>query len=84
MVEIPRHLHINSTLSVFATGDGYLGLGPKSMGVEDEICFLNGLNATVVLRRVGDHHVYLGTCIVLGLEEVVSEGSIELERFEIR
>ncbi|KAJ0125211.1 hypothetical protein J7T55_006556 [Diaporthe amygdali] len=51
----------------FWTSDGYLGWGPPGMVAGDDVCVMVGCDVPVVLRRVGDHHIHIGPCWVLGL-----------------
>ncbi|KAI9148302.1 HET domain-containing protein [Paramyrothecium foliicola] len=50
---------------VFVTRDGRLGLGPRAMRIGDEIVVLFGGQAPYVLRRKGNHHLFVGQCYVL-------------------
>ena len=51
----------------FETSDGLLGLGPRGMEETDFVAVLSGCNMPVVLRKVGSHYQFVGSCFVLGL-----------------
>ena len=78
-----------SAARYFATEDGYLGLAPQGTLPGDIIGVLKGYRAPVILRRRGDHHVFVGTCFVLGLMEgearkLAEEGRAKINTFELR
>ncbi|KAI7780051.1 hypothetical protein LA080_000064 [Diaporthe eres] len=50
----------------FLTQHGHLGMGPPRMDVGDRICLLQGSTLPSLLRKVGPHWAYVGTCYVLG------------------
>ena len=73
---------------MFSTGKGYVGLGPKGVRKGDEICVLFGNDVPFVLRRVGQHHVVVGQCFVLGLMdgeaiEWKEQGKVSVTSFKI-
>lgn len=46
---------------------GYIGLFPVNVRPGDLLCALNELSQMVVLRKKGDHYLFVGTCYVFGL-----------------
>ena len=46
---------------------GYIGLGPIVTRKSDMICILYGCSVPVILRKVGDHYLFIGECYVQGL-----------------
>lgn len=46
---------------------GYIGLFPVNVRPGDLLCALNELSQMVVLRKKGDHYLFVGTCRVFGL-----------------
>jgi len=71
------------------TPSGYLGLAPNGVAIGDIICVLKGCGIPVVLRKVNDHYVHVGTCFVLGLmegeaAELLETGRAKVQRFEIQ
>jgi hypothetical protein len=57
----------NSDKRFFETANGLLGLGPRGMRESDVVGIFGGCNLPVVLRRVDDHFLFVGSCFVLGL-----------------
>lgn len=53
----------------FLTHNGYLGIGPPRMNVGDRICLVQESNFPSLLRKVGPHWAYVGTCYVQGLSD---------------
>jgi hypothetical protein len=49
------------------TEDGYMGLAPSEAEVDDEICLLFGGEVPYVVRRVDQHHRFIGDCYVHGI-----------------
>ncbi|KAL8993106.1 MAG: hypothetical protein Q9169_006597 [Polycauliona sp. 2 TL-2023] len=45
---------------VYLTQNGFLGIGPKVMEKGDEVCVLFGGRVPFILRRMHDHHVFIG------------------------
>lgn len=45
---------------LYLTESGYVGIGPKMMRIGDEVCVLYGGRAPFILRRMNDHHVFVG------------------------
>jgi hypothetical protein len=75
--------------SYFETEDGYLGLAPHGTLPGDIVGILKGYRAPVILRRRGDHYVFVGTCFVLGLmygeaRALAEEGRAKIDVFELR
>lgn len=74
---------------IFQTSTGYLGLGGKLMLAGDIICVVKGCTYPVILRKIEDYHVHVGTCYVLGLMEgeaveFLESGERQLQEFQIR
>lgn len=72
--------------AVFVTDNGYLGWGPAGMQSGDLVCFLQGCEVPVVLRKVDSHYLHMGTCFVLGIEvgknlRSTSEDSQKVQEF---
>ena len=73
---------------MFSTGKGYIGLGPKGVRKDDEICVLFGSDVPFVLRRIGQHHAVVGQCFVLGLMDGEAikwkeQGKVSVTSFKI-
>ena len=71
------------------TSVGYLGLAPNGAAIGDVLCVLKGCDTPVVLRKVNEHYVHVGTCFVLGLmdgeaAELLKTGRAKVQRFEIQ
>ena len=71
------------------TPTGYLGLAPNGAAIGDILCVLKGCDTPVVLRKVNEHYVHVGTCFVLGLmdgeaAELLKIGRAKVQRFEIQ
>ncbi|KAI1261510.1 HET-domain-containing protein [Xylariaceae sp. FL1019] len=50
--------------------DGYMGLGPPSAEINDEICVLSGCTVPLVLRPQGDgNYIVVGECFAIGLTQ---------------
>ncbi|KAL8723917.1 MAG: hypothetical protein Q9181_007083 [Wetmoreana brouardii] len=45
---------------IYLTQNGFLGLGPRMMREGDEICVLFGGRLPFILRRMRDHHIFIG------------------------
>ena len=80
-----------STLSyrLFAMEDGNLGVGPRNSTVGDVAAVIEQCGYPVILRKVGDHYVFVGACFVLELmngeaAEFLKDGRSKIERLEIR
>jgi hypothetical protein len=61
---ITTNLHDNQ---FFHTEDGYLGIGPNIVHINDIVCSLKGCQFPVILRQVESHFVLVGTCWIQGL-----------------
>jgi hypothetical protein len=73
---------------VFETEMGDLGLGPWGITEEDLICLVKGCQKPLILRKIKDHFVLIGSCFVnrpgsSDLEERLGNGNLEWERIEI-
>ncbi|EEH38592.1 HET domain-containing protein [Paracoccidioides lutzii Pb01] len=44
----------------YVTEKGYLGIGPRMMSPGDEVCVLFGGRVPFILRRMPDHHLFIG------------------------
>lgn len=72
----------------FASKKGYLGWGPPGMRTGDLVCILFGCDMPVILRKVGDHYLNIGTCFVLGIMDGqalsrLDDGAAETRQFRI-
>ena len=68
---------------------GYLTLAPKGSRPGDMICVIQGFNVPMVIRKVDNHFILIGTCFVKGMMhgEIVTlleRGQARIERLEIR
>ncbi|KAL8871359.1 MAG: hypothetical protein Q9174_002789 [Haloplaca sp. 1 TL-2023] len=45
---------------LYLTQNGFLGIGPRVMAKGDEVCVLFGARVPFILRRMQDHHVFIG------------------------
>ncbi|RDW80345.1 hypothetical protein BP5796_05043 [Coleophoma crateriformis] len=53
---------------IFAVSDaGYIGVVPPNTQPGDKICVLFGCSVPVVIRKVENHHVFIGECYVHGI-----------------
>lgn len=57
----------DSTVKMFRGSKGFIGFGPRSMQIGDEIYLLLGLNCPVVLRLMEGCYRFVGCCYVHGL-----------------
>ncbi|KAI1769161.1 heterokaryon incompatibility protein-domain-containing protein [Hypoxylon sp. FL1150] len=80
--------------TLFLTGKGQLGLGPRYMQEGDIVCVVDRLTLPILLREVespdsdGSHLEYIGSCYVSGLSDgepadMVRNGELQLQTFEI-
>jgi hypothetical protein len=71
----------------FMTRTGFMGLGPRDMRDDDNVCILRGCDFPVILRWNGNNFRLLGACYVVGFmhgQFAGSEkGSTREEEFEI-
>lgn len=51
---------------LFVTKNGYIGLAPSPAQEGDLICVLLGCGVPVILRREGDHYIFIGVCYTHG------------------
>ena len=51
----------------FITRLGYLGLAPNAAREGDLVCVLWGCSVPVVLRKEGDHYIFVGECYTHGV-----------------
>jgi hypothetical protein len=73
---------------IFQTSGGYLGLSGKIMLAEDIICVVQGCTYPVILRKIEDYDVNVGTCYVLSLmqgeaAELLETSEKQFRRFTI-
>lgn len=64
----------------FATGQGYIGLGPLGMEAGDRLCIFLGLDVPFIIRpRQGGGYALVGECYVYGLmdAEALVDGVVE-------
>jgi Heterokaryon incompatibility protein (HET) len=79
----------NNTFRFIETPTGYLGLAPNGAAIGDILCVLKGCDTPVILRKVNEHYVHVGTCFALGLmdgeaAELLKAGRAKVQRFEIQ
>jgi hypothetical protein len=72
----------------FLTQGGYMGLGPPSTSLGDQVCVLSDCSTPALLKNVEGHFIHKGQCFVLGLmdgEAVqdVTYGKREVEQIKI-
>jgi hypothetical protein len=72
----------------FDTKDGYLGLAPNGTLPGNLVCVFNRCGVPVVLRKLGNQYLHVGTCFVLGLMEgearpLLMQGILETDVFEL-
>lgn len=65
------------------TNSGYIGLFPKNLREGDMVCIVNGFRQPVLLRKVNEHYLFVGTCVIKGLQSEDEVGKI-LAREELR
>lgn len=91
--EMVRLVRRNISECIFEMDQGMIGTGPSDIGTGDILCVMYLCSCPVVLRRVDDHFVHIGSCWVPELceveidaasEEPGEHGKHKLERFEIR
>lgn len=76
-------------LRMAQTENGYIGIFPPLVEQDDIIWVLNGSAVPVVLRKVGEYYVHVGTCFVPGLmqgeaADLIKTGKASIEEIEIR
>lgn len=64
---VSRSYESNFNRSIFETSNGLLGVGPHGMQAEDLVCVLLNCRMPAILRKVGSHYLFVGSCFVLGL-----------------
>lgn len=81
------HLYeANSIKQYFTTEQGRFGLGRVDIREGDRVCVLWGGTEPYLLRKEGDHHVFVGNCFCHGLMlgeavEDFKEGKVNLQEF---
>lgn len=73
----------------FATADGFIGMGPATLEVDDEIVVPFGASRPFVLRKHGDHHVLIGDAVVPGimsgqLMNLYNEGTVQAKEYYLK
>ncbi|KAH6885426.1 heterokaryon incompatibility protein-domain-containing protein [Thelonectria olida] len=58
--------------SLFETTGGYLGVGPPNVHEGDVLCVFDDYDHPVLLRKQGDHYVFVGKVFVVDLDLVQS------------
>lgn len=76
-----RHLMVSE--------NGYVGLVPSSAQQGDMICVLFGCSVPVIIRKLNDHHVFIGESYVHGIMDgqvitKLNEGSLTGEPFILK
>ncbi len=74
---------------LMASTKGYIGLVPPCFQVGDKICVLFGCSVPVILRKVGDHHIFIGESYVHGIMDgeaikQMNDGDLSEEEFVLR
>lgn len=64
---LSQYIIVQSKHRFFETSDGYLGLAPLSSCPGDIVCMIKWFGVPVILRGVGSHYAFIGSCFVLGL-----------------
>jgi hypothetical protein len=82
-------IHYRHMFCFIETPGGYLGLAPHGAKIGDIVCVLKACNIPVILRKVNEHYVHIGTCYMLGLMEGETAGMLEsghrkVQRFQIQ
>jgi len=67
---------------------GYTGLGPNVARKSDMICVLYECSVPVIIRKVGDHYLFIGECYVQGLMdgqalELLKQGKVREVMFDL-
>lgn len=83
------HTVNSGSCRILELSTNYIGLAPGDSAVGDMVCVLKCCPMPVVLRRVSDYYIHIGTCYILGLESTVGRAYMErcalnLELFELR
>lgn len=74
--------------SMFSLGRGYFGVGPLGIQPGDMVVVLWGCDVPLVVRKVEDCYVLVGSCFVLGFmdgeaRQMVKEGKRRLRTFNL-
>ncbi len=67
---------------IFHTSSGFLGVDTLEGTEGDLICVLNHCKMPVILRRVGEHYMFVNCCSVYGLMNGEAKDIIEAEGIE--
>jgi hypothetical protein len=72
--------------SIFETKRGYLGRGPLDVREGDRLCVLKDYDQPVLLRKLGDHYIFVGTVFVVDLNpgEWIQDNPSGLEWLKLR
>ena len=86
---LARSRQLRYGMRCFHTERGYIGLEPLTVEAGDLICVLEGHKSPVILRRHGEHYIFVGDCDVVGIMnseilEAVKRGEAEISEIEIR
>ncbi|KAK5679110.1 hypothetical protein LTS10_008769 [Elasticomyces elasticus] len=84
--------HVSAKLrrrDFFATADGFIGMGPATLEVGDEVIVPFGASRPFVVRNHGDHYVLIGDAVVPGimsgqLVNLCNEGSVLAKDYLLR
>ena len=60
-------LYLGESRCVFVTEEGYVGLGPNLMRVEDDVIFIETARKLFIMRQDGDEYIMVGDAYVHGL-----------------
>jgi hypothetical protein len=74
---------------LFVSENGYIGLVPSNAQPGDMICVLFGCSVPVIIRKLNNHHVFIGASYVHGIMDgqiitKLSEGSLTEEQFTLK
>lgn len=88
-VRLPRKAGRLGGGVIFRTSGGYFGLGSWEAAVGDLACVLKGYRSVALLRKKGDHFLYVGEGKVHGMvhgevAELVKSGKSRVREFELR
>jgi hypothetical protein len=53
--------------AIAETKKGYVGRFPPEIQNGDSVCLLSGLDQVAVIRQMGKHYEFVGTCFVAGM-----------------
>jgi hypothetical protein len=86
---IAKSAVVNVDRSPFHTANGYIGMAPHCVSIDDVVCVIPGADNPVILRKMENHYVFVSECIVIGLMDgeaiqATQAGELQSQEFEIR